>query len=71
MVIATPICADDAADINSMTKANNSVRMKRICMVIPLPIIPRLAGNALLPRIAEIEGRFSDEAPADFGLARK
>src|SRR5271157_3667321 len=31
-----PICANDAADMDSRTNANNSVRMKRICIVFPL-----------------------------------
>jgi len=42
--MATPICANDAVDIDSTTSANNSVGNKadnnlpmvRVCMVIPL-----------------------------------
>jgi hypothetical protein len=37
--------------------ANNSVRMKRICIVIPLAVIPRLPGVAALLRVAWIERR--------------
>src|SRR6266852_3398595 len=31
-----PICANDAADMDSRTRVNNIVRMKRICLVSPL-----------------------------------
>ena len=42
-VINTPICANDAADMHSTTSNNNSVRMKRICIVIPLAYHPSFA----------------------------
>jgi hypothetical protein len=41
--------------MHSMTNANNSVRMKRICIVFPLLSIPRLPDTALLPRVAWTE----------------
>jgi len=41
--MATPTCANDAADIDSRTSPNSSVRMKRICIVIPLAHHPSLA----------------------------
>ena len=41
--MATPTCANDAADIDSRTSPNNSVRMKRICIVLPLAHHPSLA----------------------------
>jgi hypothetical protein len=45
MVMATPTWANDAADIDSTTKANNNadngVRLQLVCMWFLWPIIPR------------------------------
>src|ERR1039457_555764 len=54
--MATPICANDAADIDSTTSANNSVRMKRICIVISPALVPRWLGDDPMTRVAWIEG---------------
>lgn len=35
MLITTPTAPNAAADMHSMTNANNSIRMKRICIVFP------------------------------------
>src|SRR5580693_7132964 len=62
MLMATPTCANDAADMDSTTSPNNRVRMKRTCIVIPLAHHPSLAlGDALLRRAAWIGCRFSNE----------
>jgi hypothetical protein len=55
--MTTPIRANAAADMHSMTNANDSVRMKRKCILFPLLSIPRLPGIALLLRVAWIELR--------------
>ena len=43
MLMATPICANDAAEMDSATSPNNRVRMKRKCILIPLVHHPSLA----------------------------
>src|SRR5713226_2279856 len=56
MTTPTPTCANAAADIDSITSANSTVRMKRIYIVLPLgPIIPRFPRVAPLLRVAWIE----------------